>query len=55
MIGEGRERMANDLMDLLDDPVRLEIMGRNARELALREFDHEIAADRLTSIYGGEA
>jgi glycosyltransferase involved in cell wall biosynthesis len=55
MIGEGRERMANDLMDLLDDPVRLEIMGRNARELALREFDHEVAADRLTSIYGGEA
>jgi D-inositol-3-phosphate glycosyltransferase len=49
------EDMARELLELLDDPVQLDIMGRNARELALRDFDHEVAADRLVEIYGGEA
>ena len=53
MIGDTKERMAMDLIELLDDTVRLDIMGRTARELALRDFDHEVAADRLVSIYGG--
>ena len=49
------EDMARELLELLDDPVQLDILGRNARELALRDFDHEVAADRLVEIYGGEA
>jgi glycosyltransferase involved in cell wall biosynthesis len=55
MLHQGQDDMARDLLELLDDPVRLEIMGRNARELALRDFDHESMADRLVEIYGGEA
>jgi glycosyltransferase involved in cell wall biosynthesis len=55
MLRQGQDDMARDLLELLDDPVRLEIMGRNARELALRDFDHESMADRLVEIYGGEA
>lgn len=49
------QKMARALLELFDDPVQLDIMGRNARELALRDFDHEVAADRLVEIYGGEA
>ena len=54
MLPDKSEFMARELLDLLDDLVRLEIMGRNARELALNEFDHDVAAARLESIYEGE-
>lgn len=55
MLPREPENMARALLELLDDPVQMDIMGRNARELALRDFDHEVAADRLVEIYGGEA
>jgi len=55
MIRQEPEGMAIDLVALLEDPVRLEVLGRTARQLALRDFDHEVAADRLVSIYEGEA
>lgn len=45
--------LAEDLLALLGDPVRLDSMGRQARQLALRDFDFEVAVDRLLRIYGG--
>lgn len=53
MIRPRPEEMASDLLALLEDPVRLECLGRKARQLALKEFDFELAADRLVEIYGG--
>ncbi len=55
MLPSEPQNMARALLELLEEPVQLDIMGRNARELALRDFDHEVAADRLVAIYGGEA
>lgn len=53
MIRKDPDDMAADIIALLENPVRLDILGREARELALRDFDHEVAADRLVEIYGG--
>ena len=55
MLPSEPESMARELLEVLDDPVRMDIMGKNARQLALRDFDHEVAAERLVEIYGGEA
>ena len=55
MLPREPQNMARALLELLEEPVQLDIMGRNARELALRDFDHEVAADRLVEIYGGGA
>lgn len=53
MIRPAPKAMAEDLLSLLEDPVRLDSMGHRARQLALRDFDFEVAVDRLLSIYGG--
>ncbi len=53
MISAEPEAMAKDLHTLLADPVRLDQLGRNARELALKDFDFEVGAGRLHSIYSG--
>jgi len=36
---------------LLDNPVKIEIMGRNARDLAVREFNSEKYYEKLMAIY----
>lgn len=51
MLSPEPQRMATDLLCLLEDPVRLDIMGSKARELALKDFSYEVGADRLASIY----
>jgi glycosyltransferase involved in cell wall biosynthesis len=53
MISQEPEAMAADLLALLEDPVRLDRMGGRARELAMREFDFEVGAERLLDIYSG--
>lgn len=45
--------MASDLLALLEDPVRLDLMGDRARQLAVRDFDFEVGAERLLDIYSG--
>ena len=51
MISPEPPRMASDLLCLLEDPVRLDLLGSKARELALKDFSYEVGADRLASIY----
>jgi glycosyltransferase involved in cell wall biosynthesis len=51
MISSEPKRMATDLLCLLEDPVRLDMMGSKARELALKDFSFDVGADRLVSIY----
>lgn len=47
------QAMATRLRELLDDTVRLDLIGAKARELALREFSFEVGAKRLLEIYSG--
>ncbi|MHB9002569.1 MAG: glycosyltransferase family 4 protein [Coriobacteriia bacterium] len=47
--GDG-EALARVIIDLADDPERRARMGRNARELAEREFDRDDMDDRLLGI-----
>jgi glycosyltransferase involved in cell wall biosynthesis len=51
MMSPEPQRMATDLLCLLEDPVRLDLMGSKARELALRDFSYDVGADRLIGIY----
>lgn len=51
MMSPEPQRMASDLLCLLEDPVRLDSMGSRARDLALRDFSYEVGADRMVSIY----
>jgi glycosyltransferase involved in cell wall biosynthesis len=51
MLSPEPQRMATDLLCLLEDPVRLDVMGSRARELALKDFSYDVGADRLISIY----
>jgi glycosyltransferase involved in cell wall biosynthesis len=53
MMAAEPEAMAKDLHVLLGDPVRLDQLGRTARELALKDFDFEVGAGRLHNIYAG--
>jgi glycosyltransferase involved in cell wall biosynthesis len=53
MIASEPEAMARDLSTLLEDTVRLDQLGRNARKLALKDFDFEVGAERLQCIYSG--
>lgn len=54
MMASDPDDMAADLQSMLEDPVKLDQLGKKARELARRDFDFEVGADRLLSIYSGE-
>ena len=45
--------MARAVQDLLGDPDRMSLMGRNARQVAERKFDWAILARRVESFYEG--
>jgi len=51
MLSSDPQRMAVDLLCLLEDPVRLDILGSRARDLALEDFSFDVGADRMVSIY----
>lgn len=53
MLSSEPERMARDLLAILEDPVRLDGMGSRARKLALEDFSFEVGAERLLNIYSG--
>ncbi|MGE5379405.1 MAG: glycosyltransferase family 4 protein [Candidatus Saccharibacteria bacterium] len=53
MLSSDPEGMARDIYSLLSDTVRLDRMGARARELAMKDFDFEVGAERLLEIYSG--
>jgi len=51
MLRPDPEGMATDLADLLRDESRLRQLGQRGRDLAVREFDFRVCADRLLGNY----
>jgi len=51
MLRPDAEGMADDLADLLRDEARLRQLGQRGRDLAVREFDFHVCADRLLGNY----
>ena len=45
------EQIAKAISELLEDPKRIELLGRNGRDAALKFFNWEEEASKLTALY----
>lgn len=53
MLPQDHNAMGEALVCLLQDRSRLSVLARDGRELAAKEFDFEVCADRFLKIYEG--
>jgi len=54
MLPEDLDRMSDELARLLSDKQALHAAGAKGRELALKEFDFRVAAERLERVFQGD-